>query len=312
MKVFTSSRAARAFCKKGTALAIGNYDGIHQGHRFILGLLAREAEKRDVPAVVYTFDPHPVRVLAPNVAPPLINTRRQKIGLLGLCGVSATILEKFTPSFSRLSAEDFFQKILVDRLNPCFVIVGYDFTFGLRRQGNIETLERLCFQNRIDVKIVEPVLQKGTLVSSSLIRRYVREGRIAEATRGLARPYFIEGRIIRGKQRGLGIPTANLKSENELIPREGVYATQTEIGKKKLKSVTNIGFNPTFGNRTLSIETHILGLKKRLVGRQIRLYFIDRIRSEKKFRSPKELVRQIRKDISAAKRIWRREKPWNL
>lgn len=302
MKVFTSSIAARGFCKKGAAIAIGNYDGVHVGHRVILKILLEEAEKRGVPAVVYTFDPHPVRVLAPDVAPPLINTRRQKIGLLKECGVDAVILEKFTSSYSHFPAENFFQKILVNRLKPSFIAVGYDFTFGVKRQGNIETLERLCFGNRIDVKIVEPVLRKGTLVSSSLVRRYVREGRVAEALHALDRPYFIDGRVVRGKGRGLGIPTANLKSENELLPREGVYATRTEVGRKKLKSVTNIGFDPTFGNRTLSVETHIIGFNKTLYGRPIRLYFIDRIRNERKFRNPKELVRQIRKDILTARK----------
>lgn len=302
MKVFSSSLAAKAFCRQGSAVAIGNYDGVHKGHRFILNLLTREAAKRGVRAVVYTFDPHPVRVLAPTIAPPLINTRRQKIGLLGRCGVSAVIFEKFRSSFAHHSPEDFFRKFLVGHLNPSFVIVGCDFTFGAKRQGNIETLERLCFQSRIDVKIVEPVLQKEALVSSSLVRRYVGEGHVAKAGRLLTRPYFIDGRIIKGERRGLCIPTANLKTENELTPREGVYATQTEINGRKLKSVTNIGFNPTFGNRALSIETHILNFKGRLYGKKMRLFFIDRLRDEKKFASPEKLVKQIRKDIAAAKK----------
>ncbi|MBI2340085.1 MAG: hypothetical protein HYU99_06970 [Deltaproteobacteria bacterium] len=204
MKVFNSSRAAKAFCKKGSAVAIGNYDGVHLGHRLILKMLLKEAKKRGLPSVVYTFDPHPVRVLAPAVAPPLINTRRQKIGLLEDCGIDAVIFEKFSSSFAHHTAEDFFRNFFVGHLHPLFVIVGYDFTFGAKRQGNIETLELLCFQNRIDVKIVEPFMLKETLVSSSLVRRYVQDGRMKEAARLLGRPFFMDGKVVKGKKRNPG------------------------------------------------------------------------------------------------------------
>ncbi|MBI2340361.1 MAG: riboflavin kinase, partial [Deltaproteobacteria bacterium] len=126
------------------------------------------------------------------------------------------------------------------------------------------------------------------------------------------RPFFMDGKVVKGKKRGLGIPTANLKTDGELMPREGVYATRVEIGGGKFKGATNIGCNPTFGKNRLSVETHILGFRKNIYGKKLRLYFIGRIRGEKRFRNPKELVRQIRKDIKTAKRIWRREKPWNL
>ncbi|MBI2340086.1 MAG: hypothetical protein HYU99_06975, partial [Deltaproteobacteria bacterium] len=156
--------------------------------------------------MLLTFEPHPVRVLAPEVAPPLLNTLNQKFELLEECGVDAVVVEKFTRAFSRLSPEAFFRKYIVSALKARFVTVGYDFTFGAKRRGNIETLEFFCFQKQIDVKIIQPFLAKDTLVSSTLVRKYIQAGKVKQAARLLGRPYFMDGRIIKGKQRGLSIP----------------------------------------------------------------------------------------------------------
>ncbi len=305
MRIFHSSRRAKEFCKKGVCLTLGNYDGVHLGHRSILGNLVKEAQRRKWPAVVYTFNPHPVKILAPHLAPPLINTEKQKIELFASCGVDAVIFEKFNHRFSSLSPQIFFQKIIRERLHATFVIVGYDFTFGKKREGNIETLEYLCFKNGIELTIMKPQMAGNTLVSSTVVRKYLMEGDVVHAARLLGRFFFLDGKVVHGNKRGqkLLIPTANLKTENELIPANGVYATQTRIGKIVYGSVTNIGTNPTFGNRFRSIETHLLDVDLKIYGKKMRLYFLKKLRDEKKFISPQALALQIKKDIALAKRI---------
>lgn len=290
---------------------MGNYDGVHVGHRSILHTLVKESKKRKLASVVYTFDPHPVKILAPHLAPPLINTQIQKIELLASCGIDAVIVEKFDRRFSSLSPEIFFQKIIRERLNGRYIIVGTDFTFGKKREGNSETLEHLCFKNNIDIMIMKPQMAGDTLVSSTVVRKYLLEGDVTHASRLLGRLFFLNGQVVHGKKRGhqLGIPTANLKTANELMPAEGVYATKARIGKKIYGSVTNIGTNPTFGNRQKSIETHLLGVDRKIYGRNVRLHFVKRLRDEKKFKDPQTLVLQIKKDIEQAKRICPQNNP---
>lgn len=282
---------------------MGNYDGLHLGHRSILALLKKEAKKRGVPSIVYTFNPHPVHLLAPSIAPPLINTLDQKIELMKTFNIDALVIEKFDSHFSEQQPESFFKKHLLKNLNARFIIVGYDFTFGAKRKGNMETLEILGFQNQMDVKIVEPYFKGQTLVSSSLIRKYLAEGKVEKTKELLARPYFMDGTVIKGTSRGkiLGFPTANLKPINELMPKNGVYATRTLFGGKSYPSVTNIGIKPTFGKNQLSIETHILNFNKPIYGGKIRLYFTKRLRDEKKFPNTDKLIEQIKKDIIKAK-----------
>lgn len=305
MKVFRSSFSAKRFCRRGSAITMGNYDGVHLGHRSIVKSLIAEAKKRGIPSVVYTFEPHPVKILAPQIAPTLINTLDQKIELLKSCGVDAMIVEKFNQKFALHTPIQFFEKFAVKRLKARFITVGYDFTFGAKRQGNIETLERLCFQHQIDVRIVDPFLNGNALVSSTLIRKYISEGKVKEVNPLIQRPFFIDGKVIRGRQRGskLGIQTANLKTQNELIPHSGVYATRVQLAGKAYGAVTNIGYNPTFGKNPLSIETHLFRFKGRSYGRKMRIYFLERLRDEKKFDRPSNLVRQIHKDIEKAGQI---------
>jgi riboflavin kinase/FMN adenylyltransferase len=227
------------------------------------------------------------------------------VELLEKTGIDAVVIEKFNHPFSHLNPADFFQKYVVGRLNAKFIAVGYDFTFGAKRHGNRETLEAMCPQTGIGLKIVEPYFRGETLVSSSLIRKRILEGKVAEVIPCLARHFFLDGKIVRGDGRGkkLGIPTANMKPENELIPKSGVYATQSIINGKKYGSVTNIGFRPTFGKGQRTIETHIFGLKKNLYGKKMRLIFLKRIREERRFESRQALILQIRKDMTNAKRV---------
>lgn len=281
-------------------VALGNYDGVHLGHQTILNEL--KIGFPNLPVLLYTFDPHPVKKLVPSVAPLLINTLAQKLELLSQLGLAAVVVEKFTTAFSKLSPEIFFKKILINRLHAKCIAVGYDFTFGAKRRGNVETLEQLCFQFDVDCRIIKPVLWKNTLVSSTLVRKHLSEGQVSQAALMLGRPYFLDGCILHGTHRGkkLTVPTANIETENELLPKNGTYITNTKIDGKILRSVTNIGCNPTFGYRNLSIETHILDYQKNIYGKKIRIYFLKRIRDERKFSNPLALKKRILTDIEMA------------
>lgn len=305
MKVFYSSADARHFCKSGSAITMGNFDGLHTGHQWILKRLENEARKRHCPSIVYTFHPHPVQILAPHSAPPLINLLEQKIELISSLGINALVVEKFDRRFAHHSPEDFFETFLQKRLHAKFVTVGYDFTFGARRKGNVEALQRLCFEKQVDILIIPPFLKGETLVSSSLIRKYILEGMVKRVIPLLGRPFFLDGHVVHGEKRGrrLGFPTLNLETANELLPREGVYATRTLLGKKIYGSVTNIGHGPTFGGKKLKIETSVFGFNKKAYHRQIRLYFLSRIRDEIKFKTADQLMVQIRRDEAQARKI---------
>lgn len=305
MHLFTSISSAKKHLKKGCVVAIGNFDGVHWGHKVILKRLLKVANELKLPAILLTFTPHPVKVLAPLSAPPLINTTDQKITLLKNEGLSGVVLEPFNKKLASLSPADFFDKVLMHHLSAKFIIVGYDFTFGAKRQGNRETLEELCLQNEVGLSIVEPQFRKNVLVSSSLIRKKIKEGKITEVNHLLDREFFIEGEIIHGDRRGgkiLNTPTANLKTVNELVPSSGVYVTKTLIGKKMYGGVTNIGYNPTFDpSLNQKIETHLFGFRGNAYKKKIRLFFLKKLREEKKFASPQKLFLQIQKDIAKAK-----------
>jgi riboflavin kinase/FMN adenylyltransferase len=304
MKIFYSSLDTHNFCKEGCAVTLGNFDGVHLGHRHIIKTLLQQSKKRDLPSVLYTFEPHPVRLLAPESAPPLITPLKQKLELLEQCGVDAVVVEKFTKNFFHQSALDFFNKHLINHLQARLIVVGYDYTFGAKREGSCETLERLCFERQIECQTIKAQFYKDLLVSSSLIRQFIMRGEVKECTPLLTRPFFIEGQVIQGSKRGdqIGIPTANLHYE-ELYPKKGIYVTQTVVDGKTYGSVTSVGSNPTFGHNRLSIETHIFKFKRKLYGQTIRLIFLERLRDQIKFSSVDQLVVQIKKDCEEAKEM---------
>ncbi len=305
IRIFHDTTKAHTFLKHGSAITIGNYDGLHIGHRSILTDVFFSARKLGLKSALLTFDPHPVKVLAPQMAPLLINTLDQKIELVEKLGLDAIIIQKFNHHFASESPEAFFKKRLLSDLNAKHITVGYDFTFGAGRQGTIETLEILGYQNDIDINIINAKMQNRLLASSTIIRKLIASGDIKRAARLLDRPFFIDGKVIHGHARGasLGIRTANLATENELLPKDGVYATLIRHGDKVLQSVTNIGFNPTFGDKTRSIETHIFDFAESLYRKRLRLTFIARLRDERKFADGTTLVKQIRKDIVKSKQI---------
>lgn len=291
-------------------LTIGNFDGVHKGHMALFDKVKERAREIGGLAAVMTFDPHPIKIMRPENAPPLITPTHQKIKLIEQSGIDVLFCLPFTPEFSQITAEQFVQEILVGKIGIKELVVGYDYAFGKGRQGNIELLKELGDHYNYRVHVVGPVKVGEQLVSSTSIRNLVAEGRLEEAETLLGRHYEVAGTVVRGKNRGarlLGFPTANLKLIDELTPKRGVYAVYVLLNGHKYEGVTNIGYNPTFGNGAFSVETHLLDFEGDLVGKTIRVQFIARLRDEKTFENAQALANQIKGDIEAAKSILRHQ-----
>ena len=290
-------------------LALGNFDGVHRGHRKILDRMRRVAAERAATSVIMTFDPHPPRVVRPDKAPPLLMTKAQKLEAIADAGVQGAAIVRFTPELSQWDPETFVRTVLVDWLRVSEVWVGANFLFGHDRAGNFSMLRVLGSRYGFKAEKIDPVRYKEFVVSSTRIRRLVSEGRVDEAGALLGHQYFIDGTVIRGDQRGrtLGFPTANLCTENELLPPTGVYATTTQIGAIVHPSVTNVGTRPTVDpSGRLVIETHIFGLDQDLYGQSIRVGFVQRLRDERAFESLDQLRAQIDADCQRARVLFNR------
>ena len=288
-------------------LALGNFDGLHRGHRKILDRLWRVADERRATAVVMTFDPHPPRIVRPDKAPPLLMTMAQKLEALARAGADGCAIVRFTPELSRCDPETFVRTVLVEWLHVAEVWVGANFLFGHDRAGNFSLLRMLGSRYGFKADKIDPVRYKDFVVSSTRIRRLVSEGRIDEAGALLGHSYYIDGTVVPGDKRGrrIGFPTANLCTDNELLPPRGVYATTTTIDGIFLPSVTNVGLRPTVdqSGRT-SIETHIFDLDRDLYGASIRVGFVQRLRDEKAFESLELLRAQIAADCTRARLLF--------
>lgn len=300
MKVLQGSGPISAKIFK-PVLTLGNFDGVHLGHRKIFKDVVSRAKKIGGSAVVYTYEPHPAKVVAPVSGLKLLQTKVQKLSALEDAGIDICILESFTKKFAMMSPKKFFDKIILRNIKPLEIVIGYDFTFGQKRAGTVELLEKLCVQNSIKFKLVGAKFCGNTLISSTQIRKFVSQGDMLGACKLLGRPYSIVGKVVKGRGIGreLGIHTANLKVLNELLPQPGVYATKV----KERVAVTNIGFNPTFGGGSLSVETHIIGFKGTLYGKMIEVEFYKRLRDEKMFASIEALKEQIKSDIKEALKL---------
>jgi riboflavin kinase/FMN adenylyltransferase len=261
--------------------------------------------------MVITFEPHPMKVMSPKKVKPLITLLEQKKELVINQGIDILLLIRFTLKFAAISARDFVQNILVDHLGIKEIVVGYDYVFGHKREGNINLLKEMGRQFNFRVHQVGPVYVEKRLVSSTSIRNLITEGNVSEAKRLLGRNYQIRGEVIRGSNRGgplLGFPTANLKLVDELIPKEGVYVVTVDLKGKIYQGLTNIGYNPTFKDKTLSVETHILDLPTNILKQRIKVNFLSRLRDEITFASAKELSQQISRDIRQAREFFQKEK----
>ena len=293
---------------KNPVLTIGNFDGVHKGHLVLFDKVKARAKAIDGQSAVITFEPHPIKVMKPGNGPPLITPIKQKLDLISDARIDVIFCIPFTRQFASISAEDFVQDILVDRLGIKEIVVGYDYTFGFKRQGNISLLQEMGEKLGFRVHVVDPIRLDNALVSSTSIRELVREGNLSEAKKLLGRDYQICGTVVKGKNRGgrlLGFPTANLKLIDELIPRGGVYAVTAIINDKIYYGVTNIGYNPTFGDEALSVETHLLNFSGDILGKTIRVNFIKRLRDEKTYGSVEELADQIALDVRQAKELFK-------
>jgi riboflavin kinase/FMN adenylyltransferase len=287
-----------------TVLTLGVFDGLHLGHQLIMSTVVERARAINAVPTVITFDPHPRAVLHPESAPPLLQTFDQKIEAFGVLGIEQTIIIRFTRDFAQLEAEDFLRDVVRDRLQAVAVYLGRGFAFGRNREGNIELLREVSEQLGFSADEVPEVRLRGQRISSSKIRGLLAEGKVNLARRMLGRPYGVEGRVVRGAERGryLGFPTANLRPENRVIPRGGVYVTATLIEGVWRRSITNIGTRPTFENDSAqpSVETYVMNWTGDLYGDVVRVRFLHRLRNEQKFASIDELKQQIARDRDRA------------
>ena len=290
-----------------SVVTIGNFDGIHIAHQGLLRKVVEEAADRKCSSVVLTFEPHPQKVLHPERRPfYLLTTLEEKLKLIEGLGIDAVILIEFTPEFSKTSAEQFVRGILWDRLHLEKLIIGHDTAFGNRKTGNETFLRSMGEKLGFDVDAIEGVQVEGILVSSTSIRHALQEGDVRRAMQLLGRPYNLRGPVVKGYRRGseIGVPTANIASEKELIPARGVYAVTAEMEGRRHPGVLNIGYSPTFGDNRLTVEVHLLDFpREELYGKPIEVFFIDRIRDEVKFENPQQLVRQIERDIERAREL---------
>jgi len=285
------------------AVAVGNFDGLHLGHRRILDRLCRLAARRGLRSLVLTFEPHPERALGRRSVL-MIDTPGQRLDRLRDTCIDAAVVIPFDRAFARLGCQSFVDDVLRDRLGGREVVVGRGFRFGRGRRGNAALLARLGRQAGLGVNVVAPAVRGGRTVSSTAVRRLLGRGRVEEAARLLGRPYEITGRVIRGRRRGrrLGFPTANLETGNEILP-EGVYITETVRGGTVHRSVTSVGPNPTFGPGPLTVETLLLDFHGPLYRAAITVRFLRKVRPTRSFPDAKSLAAQIARDIEEA-RAW--------
>ena len=290
-------------------LALGNFDGLHRGHMKIIDRVRRRAGERAGTPAAMTFDPHPPRVLRPDKAPALLMTKEQKLEALSRAGMHGVAVVRFTIELSQWDPEMFVRTVLVEWLHVVEVWVGANFLFGHNRAGNYTLLRALGARYGFRAEKIDPVRYKDFVVSSTRIRRLVSEGRVDEAGALLGHHYFIDGSVARGAGRGqeLGFPTANLATDNELVPPSGVYATAVTLDGVVRPAVTNIGLRPTFGDVDhIVIETHVLDEKLDLYDRTIRLSFVQRLRDERAFPDVDALRAQIEADCRTARRLFGR------
>lgn len=290
-----------------TVLTLGVFDGLHLGHQLIIERVVERARAVGAVPTVITFDPHPRAVLHPESAPPLLQTFDQKVEAFGVLGVEQAIVIRFTREFASRSAEEFLRDVVYERLQAREAYLGRGFAFGRGREGDINLLRRVSGELGFFADEVPEVRLRGQRISSSRIRELLAEGRVNLARRMLGRPYGVEGRVVRGAERGrtLGFPTANLRPVNRVIPRGGVYVTATLIDGVWRRSVTNVGVRPTFESAgEPSVETFVMDWRGDLYGDVVRVRFLHRLRGERRFNSADELKRQIDADAARARKFF--------
>ena len=291
---------------RGGAVTIGNFDGVHIGHISLFQRVGKLAEKLRGESLVITFNPHPIKVLCPCNGPPLITPHEQKLQLIEKAGIDVFIVIEFSQKFAQMSAHDFVHKIIHEKIGARAIVVGPDYRFGHKREGDIPLLKQMGEVLDFEVQVVTDLTVNGREVSSSTIRKFVIAGDLKSARQMLGRDYQVAGQVAPGRDRGgrlLGFPTANLKLIDELTPGPGVYATEVFVDGNRYAGATNIGYSPTFDDHVFSVEVHILDFNENIYGQNIQVNFVKRIRDEEKFSNISELSDQIKKDIEKALKI---------
>jgi riboflavin kinase/FMN adenylyltransferase len=292
------------------AITIGNFDGVHAGHRKILRRVAARAREEGWKAAALTFDPHPAKLLAPATAPRLLTTLDQRTRMMLEQGIDQILILPFTLEVAALTPEEFVRELLVDKLGARAVLVGANFHFGKRAAGDAGTLEQLGARYSFETDILAPVVWRKRVISSSEIRRLIEAGEVSRACRMLSRPHSLDGAVVRGE--GIGskqtVPTLNLDTQAEIVPGNGVYVTRTREcgGQREWPSITNIGYRPTFDGQHRTIETYLLSALDGAPPEEISVEFLRRVRDERKFESPEALKAQILRDVGRAQAYFRR------
>ena len=301
MKIYKNANLIKKHCEG--VIAIGNFDGIHLGHQKVIKDAKKKAKKNKLPFGIMTFEPVPVMFFNSKIKNHRINSLEQKKFQFRKFNLDFLIIIKFNKKFSSLSPEQFIQNIINKKTKCKFLYVSKNFKFGFKRQGNIQTLKK--YENLYNYKtlLTKPQTNKKNIISSTLIRKKIISGKIQEANKLLNREWSIEGRVIRGKKRGrkIGFPTCNLKLNDYVMPRLGVYAVEVSGLKFSKKGIANIGYRPTFNGQDLLLETNIFGIQKNLYNKVLSINFKKFIRKEKKFKNLEHLKKQIKIDIKKAK-----------
>lgn len=294
----------------GTVVTVGTFDGVHLGHQAVLRDVRRRARARNSCAVLLTFDPHPLRVVRPEAAPPLLTLPSEKKEILAQTGLDYVAFVSFTPEFSRYSPEEFVEEIVVPRLRPAEIVIGYDHGFGRGRAGDVSVLERLGGIHGFEVSVVGGVEADGSPVSSTRVRRAVAVGDMEGAAAALGRPYSFRGTVIRGLGRGrtLGFPTANLTPPpaEKLLPAEGIYTVRATLGRERTDGLLHLGPRPTFAGSPPAIELFLIDFERDIYGEHVIVDVLHRLREVRTFHSGDDLVAQMRRDLADGRDYFRK------
>ena len=287
------------------AVTIGNFDGVHRGHAQLIKQLRRRAAEFGGPSVVFTFEPHPVRLLRPAEAPAPLTWLARKAELLSLLGVDAVVAYPTTREFLSLTAREYFEQIIREKLDTRAIVEGPNFFFGKGREGNVELLADFCNASSISLDVVDPLTTDDDLISSSRVRAAISAGDVDTANEWLTQPYRIRGMVTHGAGRGatIGFPTANVSAVDTLLPGPGVYAGVSLTGGKRYQTAINVGPNPTFGEDRMKVEAHLIDFNGSLYGEPLEVDFVNRLRDIQRFDSPDALIAQLRNDVDRARKL---------
>lgn len=288
-----------------TAVTFGVFDGIHLGHQAVINTLLKHATHDNLTSVLVGFYPHPLAFLAPERCPPLLTPLSKRVEILQQFGVDEIVMLSFDAQIASMSPESFVERVLIEKCRAKHVVVGYACQFGKNRAGNAERLVELSMEYAFAVSVVPPTEIDGAPVHSTRIREALAQGDLQQSSQLLGRPYSLIGTVVHGDGRGreIGFPTANIETQNQVYPPNGVYAIRAKLEERWLEGVLNIGTRPTFNGVNIQVEGHFFNFDEIIYGKPIEIFFVEKIRSERKFPSPEFLIQQIQRDIAAAMEI---------